>query len=41
MAMDKLGKAKVRMHLYIQTMVETVNHASVNATEVLFVHIGV
>ena len=41
MAMDKRGKAKVGMHLYLLTVVEAVSPASGHVSEVLFVHIGV
>lgn len=35
--MDKVGKAKARMHLYV----EAVNRTSGNSSEVLFADIGV
>ena len=41
MAMDKGGKVKMKMHLYMQTMVEVVNPASGHTSELLSARIGV
>ena len=41
MAIDKVGKAKVKMYLYMQVMTEAVNPAIPHAPEVLFARVGV
>ena len=38
--MDKRIKAKVRIHLYMQTMIDGVNLTNSHASEALFTHIG-
>ena len=40
MDMDKRIKAKVRIHLYMQTMIDGVNLTNSHASEALFTHIG-